>query len=249
MAAAGSKSGVTPASKSVAARTLVLAALVVAGMAIVALLQRAHGARPEVAVAGNRAFSAGQLRAALEADPLADGELALSAFYWDHGYAQVSVTRTGDRYAIDEGPRFAIGSVRVTDAPPGLVHVRPGDTFSRRAIADDRERVSRYFQDQGYAYVNVLPITRIHEHTIDLTLEVAPGKRSRIEHVVITGAVRTPEAVVRRALAVAPGDAFSQTALDTGKHRVMGLGFHTVDVATRRGSSDELVDVRVDVTE
>ena len=238
----------TPASKSVAARTLVLAMLVVVGMTIVALV-RGHGARPAIAITGNHALSAGELRAALAADRLADGELVLSAYYWDHGYAMVSVTHTGGGYAIVEGPRFTIGSVRVLDAPPGLVHTRPGDTFSRRAIADDRERVTRYYEDQGYAYVNVLPITHIAEHTIDLTLEVAPGKRARVEHVTVKGAVHTPEAVVRRAFAVAPGEAYSATALETGKHRVMGLGFHTVDVATLRGSSDELVDVRVDVTE
>jgi outer membrane protein assembly factor BamA len=65
----------------------------------------------------------------------------------------------------------------------------------------------------------------------------------------ITGAVRTPEAVVRRAFGVAAGQDFNYSAIDTGKHRVMGLGFHDVEVALLRGSSDELVDVRVDITE
>ena len=34
--------------------------------------------------------------------------------------------------------------------------MRPGTTFSRTLIAEDREKLSSYYQDQGYAYANVL---------------------------------------------------------------------------------------------
>ena len=34
-------------------------------------------------------------------------------------------------------------------------------TFSRTQIAEDREKLSAYYQDQGYAYANVLPLTKV----------------------------------------------------------------------------------------
>jgi len=244
---------VTPASKSVAVRTVVLAALVVAGMAVVALLPGRRAASPGPAgpaLAGNHAFSDDDLRAAIAADTLADADLLLSAFYWDRGYAAARVERRGEHIAIDEGPLFHLGAVTVTGAF-GVASVLPGDVFSRRRIADDRERLTTWYQDRGFAYVNVLPISRIdtERRTIDLTFEIEPGKRARFERVTIAGNLRVPEAAIRHAFGVAAGQPFSASALVAGKRRVMGLGLHTVDVATLRGSSDELVVVRVEVTE
>jgi len=243
---------VTPASKSVALRTLVLAGIVVVAMAVVAVLQhRGDGDRaPRVAFTGNHVFSVGELRDALAADPLTDGDLergalVLAAYYWDRGYAQARVGVDRQTFVIDEGARFTLGDVR------GTVRVKSGDVFSRRAIADDREAVSTRYQDQGYAFVEVLPQTHIDvaRRRVDLRFDITPGPRTRIEHVTIRGNERTPEAAIRRVLGIAPGQLYSQTAVVTSKLRVMGLGFHTVDVATLRGSGDGLIDVVFEVTE
>src|SRR5262249_10584950 len=105
--------------------------------------------------------------------------LLVSAHYWDKGFANVKVGTPQLRLSrdkeymylsipIDEGPIFTIGTVNfkgdlIGSAPDNLnkIKMRAGMRFSRSGIADDREKLSAYYQDQGYAYANVLPLTKV----------------------------------------------------------------------------------------
>ena len=121
--------------------------------------------------------------------------LLVSAHYWDRGYANVKVGTPQLRLSrdkqymylsipIDEGPVFTIGTVNfkgdlIGGAPKNL-DARSASaramTFSRTQIAEDREKLSTYYQDQGYAYVErpAADQGRPDEAgTIDLTFEVA----------------------------------------------------------------------------
>ena len=196
--------------------------------------------------------------------------LLISAHYWDRGYANVKVGTPQLRLSrdkqymylsipIDEGPIFHIGSVNfkgdlIGSAQKNLekIKVRPGVTFSRTLIAEDREALSSYYQDQGYAYANVLPLTKVDlEHrTISLTFEVARGKRAYFERINIRGNSKTRDKVIRREMRISEGELFNNTNLEVSKRRIMALGFfENVTVSTKRGSSDEFVDVNVEVIE
>ena len=59
---------------------------------------------------------------------------------------------------------------------------------------------ARFYQDQGYAYANVLPLTKVDLPTrkISLTFEVARGKRAYFERINIRGNTKTRDKVIRR---------------------------------------------------
>ncbi|HEU4728936.1 MAG TPA: outer membrane protein assembly factor BamA, partial [Kofleriaceae bacterium] len=196
--------------------------------------------------------------------------LLVSAHYWDRGYANVKVGTPQLRLSrdkgymylsipIDEGPVFSIGSVNfkgdlIGSAGDNLkkIRTRPGATFSRTQIAEDREKLSAYYQDQGYAYANVLPLTKVDLPTrkISLTYEVARGKRAYFERINIRGNAKTRDKVIRREMKISEGELFNNTNLETSKRRITALGyFENVVVSTKRGSSDEFVEVNVEVTE
>ncbi|NVB81462.1 MAG: outer membrane protein assembly factor BamA [Kofleriaceae bacterium] len=196
--------------------------------------------------------------------------LLVSAHYWDKGYANVKVGTPQLRLSrdkqymylsipIDEGPIFTIGAVNfkgdlIGGAPKNLekVKVRPGMTFSRTKIAEDRENLSAFYQDQGYAYANVLPLTKVDldKKQISLTFEVSRGKRAYFERINIRGNSKTRDKVIRREMKISEGELFNNTNLEVSKRRVMALGFfENVVVSTKRGSSDEFVEVNVEVTE
>ena len=126
-------------------------------------------------------------------------------------------------------------------------------TFSRTMIAEDRETLSNYYQDQGYAYANVLPLTKVDldkNRTISLTFEVARGKRAYFERINIRGNSKTRDKVIRREMKISEGELFNNTNLESRKRRIMALGFfENVVVSTKRGSSDEFVEVNVEVSE
>lgn len=196
--------------------------------------------------------------------------LLVSAHYWDRGYANVKVGTPQLRLSrdkqymylsipIDEGPVFTIGSVNfkgdlIGSAAVNLekIHIRTGMKFSRTLIAEDREALSNYYQDQGYAYANVLPLTKvdIDKKQLSLTFEVSRGKRAYFERINIRGNSRTRDKVIRREMKISEGELFNNTNLEVSKRRIMALGyFENVVVSTKRGSSDEFVEVNVEVTE
>ena len=196
--------------------------------------------------------------------------LLVSAYYWDRGYANVKVGTPQLRLSrdkqymylsipIDEGPIFTIGAVNfkgdlIGSAEKNLdkVRIRPGAKFSRTMIAEDREKLSNYYQDQGYAYANVLPLTKVDlpNRKINLTFEVARGKRAYYERINIRGNSKTRDKVIRREMRISEGEMFNNTNLEVSKRRINALGFfENVVVSTKRGSSDEFVEVNVEVTE
>jgi outer membrane protein insertion porin family len=119
-------------------------------------------------------------------------------------------------------------------------------------IAEDREKLSNYYQDQGYAYANVLPLTKVDlpNRKINLTFEIARGKRAYFERINIRGNSKTRDKVIRREMKISEGELFNNTNLEISKRRINALGFfENVVVSTKRGSSDEFVEVNVEVSE
>jgi outer membrane protein insertion porin family len=196
--------------------------------------------------------------------------LLVSAHYWDKGYANVKVGTPQLRLSrdkqymylsipVDEGPVFTIGTVNFKGDLIGgpqknleKIHIRPGMRFARTTIAEDREALSSYYQDQGYAYANVVPLTKVdlEKRQISLTFEVSRGKRAYFERINIRGNSKTRDKVVRREMKISEGELFNNTNLEISKRRIIALGFfENVVVSTKRGSSDEFVEVNVEVTE
>jgi outer membrane protein insertion porin family len=234
-------------------------------------------AGPRVQFTGNAAVSSDRLRAAIAEYPLFDDAgaivpevlerdlLLIAVFYWDRGHAQVKVgkpvispSRDAVTISIEEGPVFTMGPVAVTGELIGsakanlaMVRVRPGVTFSRTRIANDRETLSNFYQDQGYAYANVTPVTKVDtaRKTIGLTFEITRGKRAHVERIEIHGNSKTPTHAIRRAMKIAEGDLFTNLAIVDSKRRIEALGFDHVAIAMKRGSSDGLAVLIFEVQE
>lgn len=194
----------------------------------------------------------------------------LVAMYWDKGYAAVKVGSPQVRLSrdkkfmylavtIDEGPIFTINKVDFKgDLLPGMeeqkkkMRAKGGDRFSRTAIALDRERLSAFYQDQGYAYANVIPVTPIDpvKREIALTWEISRGKKAYFERINIRGNSKTRDKVIRREMKISEGELFNESNLKASERRINALGFfEKVDISTKRGSSDEFVEVNVEVSE
>ena len=130
--------------------------------------------------------------------------------------------------------------------------VRPGDIFSRSAIAQDVMAIADRYRDRGYAYVNISPETVLHEenNTLDLILQISSGPRVTIERIEVTGNLKTQDQVIRRELRIYEGEFYSASALRLSEQRVNALGyFEKVEVTTRQGSQPDRMVVVLDVKE
>jgi len=196
--------------------------------------------------------------------------LLIQAHYWDHGYVQVKVANplvelSPDKQSmyitisIDEGPQYTLGKVDVTgdlleskEFFLAKVSVKPGEIFNRSKLSDDLQKLTDYYKDKGFAYVNASPATPVNEktRTVNVIFEIQKGELVRFDRINIRGNTKTRDKVIRRELRIIEGEPYNQSLLDYSKKRVTALGFfEKVDVSTKRGSGDDKMDVNVEVSE
>ena len=194
----------------------------------------------------------------------------LTGYYLDRGYAtikigtpQLTLSRDHKRMkvtiAIEEGPRFVFGAIEIKGDLIGsraqniaLIRSRRGDTFSRAVVERDRKALETHYADLGYAHTNVSPKPQIDlaGRRITLAFEVVRGKRVYVERIHIRGNSKTRDKVIRREMRITEGELFSGTKLEQSRRQIAALGyFEDVAVSTRQGSSDEFVDIDVEVRE
>ena len=196
--------------------------------------------------------------------------LLLQAHYWDRGYVQVKVGTplielSPDKQSmyitisIEEGPQYRLGNIDVRgdlleskEFFLKKVSVKPGEIFNRSKLSEDLQKLTDLYKDRGFAYVNASPATPVDEktRTVDVTFEIQKGELVTFDRINVRGNSKTRDKVIRRELRIIEGDSYSQSLLDYSKRRVNALGFfEKVDVSTKRGSSDNQMDVNVEVAE
>jgi outer membrane protein insertion porin family len=204
----------------------------------------------------------------LNRDALKTDVERLTAWYYDNGYINVridepKVTRKEDgmyvTMRIDEGEQFMMGDVAFAGEVPGgedaaklRVGLEKGTVFKASMLRDDVFRLTGFFSDQGYAFVNVEPETSVHpeEKTVDITYRVDKGPEVFIDRIEVAGNTKTRDKVIRRELRVQEQSVFTATGLQYSKERVQRLGFfEDVNVTTKRGARNDLLNVLVDVKE
>lgn len=202
----------------------------------------------------------------------------ISALYWDSGYLQVKVgtprveLSPDRRYIflsipIEEGERFKVGRIQVVEHDDAgnevellegrrkvraMVHTERGEWFSRSRVMDDVNRITRHYQDKGFAHVNVELKTLFQEgeNVVDLVLDVSRGPVVHFERIDIRGNTKTRDRVIRREVVIHEGEKYSQTGIDRSKARVTQLGFfESVDITTSPGSAPDKMKVTVEVVE
>ena len=196
--------------------------------------------------------------------------LLVQSHYFDRGYINVKVgdprmELSPDRRSmyitifIEEGQQYRIGTL---DVKGELIESRatylerlqakPGDIFNRTQVAQDVQNIADLYKDKGYAYVNSTPETRVDDkgRIVDLTFDIQKGPLVSFERINIRGNSKTRDKVIRRQMRVYEGEQYSQQGIDLSKRRINSLGyFDKVEVTTKRGSSDDTMEVNVEVGE
>jgi outer membrane protein insertion porin family len=194
----------------------------------------------------------------------------IQSLYYDHGFINVRIGKpkielsADKRYIyigihIDEGEQFRLGKIDFSGdlllSKPELMArltIRPGEIFNRTKLLHDRTSIEEVYQDLGFAYANITPLTAIHEEdrTVDLNFEVQKGVKVYLERVEIAGNTKTRDTVIRREMRIYDGDLYSGSGIRLSKQRVQALGFfETVEIQTKKGSAEDLAVVVVTVKE
>lgn len=193
----------------------------------------------------------------LEADAAAVREL-----YQNRGFADVQVgaprverTRGGEvdvTFSVNEGTQYHIGRVTYSGAQvltgeelSKNAKVRSGEIYSPASIRADVKNIQDQYGSRGYVDFNAGAQTRrAGAGTMDVAFTIDEGVQSYVEKINISGNTRTKDKVIRREIALTPGEVYNTVRVDASKARLNNLNyFSKVDMYP----SDTLVPGRKDL--
>src|SRR5437016_1594679 len=166
-------------------------------------------------------------------------------------FDSLSPTRMAIRFIVYEGQRYKVGSVEfkgntrftAEQIRQGIVvlgrSVRPrmleGQIFTPKGLEKEIEAIQDFYGAHGYIGKGErerIPVAAIknantERGTMDLVYQVDEGEPSRIEKIEIRSNTKTKDKVIRRELAVAPGEVFDMVRVKLSKERLEGLQYFT----------------------
>ncbi|MEI8340888.1 MAG: outer membrane protein assembly factor BamA [Verrucomicrobiota bacterium] len=179
----------------------------------------------------------------LKNDQLDEDTAAIREFYQNHGYidAEVKPYRTepekGDKVTlvipIVEGTQYHVGTVTVigaqvftTDEVAKVVKTSPNAVFSPKGMRDDVKAIQDMYGARGYIDLGVnAETTSGGKNTINVALKLDEGNQFYVEQINILGNTRTKDKVIRRELALTPGDVYNSVRVDASKQRLTNLNY------------------------
>lgn len=141
-------------------------------------------------------------------------------------------------YDLEAGGRYRLGSVSfvgntvVSSEDLRAAFALPDGTWFRRTdVGRAVERARRAISNQGYARCRISQERRVDldARTVHLTLRFDEGRLYRIGRVDIRGNLMTRDGVVRRAVALHPGELWSDDAVDESRRQILRGGLFKDD--------------------
>ncbi|MEE2947479.1 MAG: outer membrane protein assembly factor BamA [Verrucomicrobiota bacterium] len=199
----------------------------------------------------------------LETDQWEEDLDRLTQFYQDEGYIDFEVREIdfsdpsdgGMVISFDlyEGYRYQVGSVAFegntlfTDDQirrgvqvlerAVFPYMLEGAIFTPTGLNEDRDAIRDFYEAHGYldTIVRSTRVPNTDQGTIDLVYTIQEGELSYVEKVEIRGNNRTKDKVIRRELAISPGEVFDMVRVELSKRRLEGTAlFEAVDTQVEK---------------
>ncbi len=194
----------------------------------------------------------------------------LQELYHSKGYLDFTVTDVKTRlvdedkwvevtYVLQEGRPYTITNIDITgqknfskDQLLKHTSLKKGQTFDGTKQKTDISLMKAEYERLGYLELQLWSTENkdSSRHTVDIEYHVNEGDPSNVRRIDIVGNERTQERVVRRELAIAPGDKSDNGKIRVSRNRLMNLGyFDKVDILPVATDDPALRDLRIELGE
>ncbi len=144
-------------------------------------------------------------------------------------------------FKISEGGRYRVGAVKVEKARmegeelgkllfpaeeiAASFQLRSGAIFRPSLVNKDEDGIREYYGSRGYANtrIGVRRAPNVQTGAVDLVYFITEGQKTSIEQIRIEGNEKTKDLVIRRELAIAPGEQFDLGRMRLSEQRIDGL--------------------------
>lgn len=187
---------------------------------------------------------------------------AVRELYQNKGYIEVELVETrtrrlpnGDQeliIVVREGPQYKVGTLTFdgnklfTEADiRRFLKMKEGTLYTPKSLRDDVKTIGDYYGSRGYVDARITPEGQpVGGNTVALVYRLEEGAISYVERVNVEGNTVTKDKVIRRELAVAPGDVFNTVLVEASKKRLENLGYFQ---KVEANATDTLVAGRKDL--
>jgi outer membrane protein insertion porin family len=202
-----------------------------------------------------------------DADQYKNNLDSLILFYNDQGYIDAHVAKDSIWYGenkkdifiridIGEGKRFVTGDfyftgnkVIETSALSSTVLMKKGKPFVKSKFETTREYVVNSYREEGFLWVQVRDQLSYRGDTVDVTFDITEGRPAIVRKVEITGNAKTHEKVIRREMAIMPGQKYKQSLMMRSVRDVYQLNFFSNVKPDLHPNEDGTVDLLFTITE
>ena len=157
-------------------------------------------------------------------------------------------SRVDVRLNIYEGDQYFTGIIEVSGDVLGekekLIEdllLEEGEIYNPYFQNRDRSGISEKYHERGYAFVRVIPETKIDEDTktVDVTFRIVKGEKAYIGRLEIAGNVETRDHVIRREFELQEDELFNGKKLLLSQQNINRLGFFQSGVVLERSARDQ----------
>lgn len=197
----------------------------------------------------------------------------LKYFYKTKGHLQINVgtpeiTISEDKkwvfitVKVNEGPQFTVNRITYNgellfpiDLFQEKTNLKEGDVYSEETLRFDIQTLTELYQDEGYAFANVLRNLEVvpGKNQVDVEYTFEKGKIAYFGKITMKGNGKTRDKVIRRELKITEGARFSGSGLRISKENVNRLGFFeqgsVVFNTVASKERDDILDVEILVKE
>ena len=162
-------------------------------------------------------------------------------------------------FTIDEGEPYTVSAITISGAekftPADLdreIVLKSGKTFSLAEEQKSIQNIISLYETLGYCDVNCRAVRTENylDHTVAIDFVIREGRIYHVRDVIISGNTETKDKVLRRELAIQPGDPVDRNRIDISRRRLAGMGYFTrVEADAINADALDEKDVRITVEE
>jgi outer membrane protein insertion porin family len=168
---------------------------------------------------------------------------AIRLAYQNRGFADAQVTGVevvpleGNNveliFSIREGIQYSVNRMRLDgvnittpDELAQSLQMVDGSLYTPEGLSADIKALQEFYGTQGYIDSMIIPeISPAGPGMVNVTYRIDEGSQSYVNLVNIQGNTRTKDHVIRRELAVEPGDVYDTTLVDVSRQRLDSLNY------------------------
>ncbi|WP_416677071.1 outer membrane protein assembly factor BamA [Candidatus Pseudothioglobus sp. Uisw_016] len=142
---------------------------------------------------------------------------------------------------ISEGIQYKLGNLSYDgelgnlslDDLNNAISLNEGEIFNRNSVIQSIQILTDLFADQGYAFVEINPITSEFLDSVNINFTVSLNQKTYINRITISGNTRTQDEVIRREIGISEGGLYSRSILRKSLLKLRRIGyFSDVQIST-----------------